>query len=483
MNYMPGDSNIRRWYFAAFFFLGSLIFYVWQVFFSETGYNDGDSVTHYFISRHAFEHPILFLHLWGKPFFTLISSLFAVWGFNGIQLFNVICGSISAWLVFRSCIRLRIPHPLAGAVFALWTPVFYYNLPTGLTEIFFALVLISSIYLVLCRKYVAACLLISFLPFCRSEGYLILPLFAVFLIFIRKYRLLPLLFAGIILYSVAGLVVYNDILWLIKQNPYTGEEKYGNGSLFHFVEHADKITGILLLGCFVFALYIGLFYINKKLKAGKIEEKDLIEGLLVYGSFVIYFIAHSIFWWQGIFGSMGMTRVIAGVIPVFAIGSLRGLTFFTGMLESRYQYAGQMAIFLICVYVIINPVMLFGAQEHLDPRLKTVKEACEFLQKSKVKPGQVFYSHPFSVISMDIDPYEGKQSHELMWVPKNLITEIVGKHNYIVWDSQFGPVESTTPLELLQDSTRFEFIRNFEPSEEIRIFNGEKFEVKIFKVK
>ena len=50
-----------------------------------------------------------------------------------------------------------------------------------------------------------------------------------------------------------------------------------------------------------------------------------VEILLIYGPFFTYFIAHSIFWWKGLFGSLGLERSIAGVLPLAGIIGGRGL--------------------------------------------------------------------------------------------------------------------------------------------------------------
>src|SRR4051794_15982578 len=71
------------------------------------GYGDGDSITHFSISKSALHHPILFLHLWGKPFFILLTTWFAQAGFKGIQLFNVFCGAVATWIGYLIAIKLN----------------------------------------------------------------------------------------------------------------------------------------------------------------------------------------------------------------------------------------------------------------------------------------------------------------------------------------------------------------------------------------
>ena len=51
----------------------------------------GDGIQHYQIARYAWQHHELFLHSWGKPLFTLLSSPFAQLGIWGMTIFNALC--------------------------------------------------------------------------------------------------------------------------------------------------------------------------------------------------------------------------------------------------------------------------------------------------------------------------------------------------------------------------------------------------------
>ena len=64
---------------------------------SEALLEGGDSIQHYQIARHSWQHPDLLLHHWGKPLFTLFASPFAQLGHWGVSLFNAVCLLITAW--------------------------------------------------------------------------------------------------------------------------------------------------------------------------------------------------------------------------------------------------------------------------------------------------------------------------------------------------------------------------------------------------
>ena len=75
-----------------------VIGYTILVFLSEGTIGGADDITHYRYSRYAYQNPYFFLHHWGKPFFTAVSSPFAQFGYNGIRIFNVLAGAAAAYL-------------------------------------------------------------------------------------------------------------------------------------------------------------------------------------------------------------------------------------------------------------------------------------------------------------------------------------------------------------------------------------------------
>jgi len=94
----------------------------------------GDSVMHYFYARYAPQDPLLYLHHWAKPFFTLLASPFAQFGFGGIKLFNGIAGLFSAWFAFCISKKLKIKHSWLAIVFVLFAPAYFVKLFSGYTE-------------------------------------------------------------------------------------------------------------------------------------------------------------------------------------------------------------------------------------------------------------------------------------------------------------------------------------------------------------
>jgi ABC-type cobalt transport system substrate-binding protein len=86
---------------------------------TEGSYGGADSFQHYLISRYSWKHPHLLLDHWGKPLFTLLSSLFSQFGFYGIQCFNILIGMITAWLTYKVLEHLNVKLAPFAVIFVV----------------------------------------------------------------------------------------------------------------------------------------------------------------------------------------------------------------------------------------------------------------------------------------------------------------------------------------------------------------------------
>ena len=124
---------------------------------------------------------------------------------------------------------------LASSIFLL-IPYNLLVIFSGLTEPLFALMISLGISLTIRKKIALAAVVVSFLPFVRSEGLIYLGVFASYLIIDKKWKYLPLLIIGHAVYGISGLIYYDTILWPFTRIPYVGKENYGSGKPSHFIK-------------------------------------------------------------------------------------------------------------------------------------------------------------------------------------------------------------------------------------------------------
>jgi len=456
----------------------ALVIFVHYSHFKEAGLNDGDSITHYYISRYSWHYAHLFLDNWGKPFFILISSPFAQFGYGGIQFFNILCAVFSSWFCYRIAEKLGIKWAAAAPVFLIFTPVYLETVPSGLTEILFGFVFIWSIYLLIENKFITASFLISFLPFCRTEGILIIPIFGCFMLLKRKLIPIPFLLSGFIIYSCIGYFYYGDFLWIMHTNPYKSSSVYGHGNLGFFFQSRSQIFSDYLSALFAIGSAYIIYRMVLSIKKLEFASFQVLEFLVIFGSVIVYFTAHSIFWYKGLFGSAGMLRVMAAIAPAFALISLRGFDFIISLFNKIKWLQYGIGICLLGV-IVIQAVP--RVPQYLYEGKRAVRDACNWIKENHLDTCKIYYSEPFTKMCLSLDPYDTVKSKELMFVDRSSVGSDMQPKSIIIWEPGLGPREDGIPLEKLMDSTRFLFLKKFEAPNDMA--GDQKYAVYVFERK
>jgi Gpi18-like mannosyltransferase len=180
-------------------------------YFEGTG-GGGDSVFHFQYARFAGQHPENFFNHWAKPLYTIFAFPFAQFAFIGIKVFNVIMSLVSAYFTYQILLHLKTPNAQFIAVILFSITLFVNVTISGLTEPFSAALLMVSIYFLVINKTVLGLSIISFLPFIRSEGLIILGVIFIYLIATKKLKWSPWLIFGHAVMSVIGSFYYHDLL-------------------------------------------------------------------------------------------------------------------------------------------------------------------------------------------------------------------------------------------------------------------------------
>jgi hypothetical protein len=458
------------------FFAGYILLQFFLLLFSDSPYGFGgaDNIAHFQIARYSFKYPELFLDLWGKPVYTALSAPFAQFGYGAAKAFNLVVSVLTLLLSARIAQKIFPGSSLFVVVFIAFSPVYFLLTVSCLTEILFAFVLAGAVFLFVNKRYLLAALVISFLPLVRSEGLVILPVFAVALFLTKTYRAIPFLLFGTVFYSIIGYFVFDDIFWLINKLPYSlGESLYGSGSLFHFVKHSPSIFGIPLLVLIVFGLIVWVIGI---LKNFSLRNSDTILFILIAGSWIAYFAAHSYVWWQGTGGSLGLTRVMAGIVPLAAFTAMKGFEFVSRKIKNKKAVYG-----LFAFLALLQVILLFTRHNLMlkaDPTEQLIKKSAEYIRFNEEEK-KVFYFNPLVVHYLELDPYDTRQCN--WWVAdKQQPSNSMDWDDLLVWDAHFGPNEGGVQLENIENDPYLKRIKAFYPLEKITVLGGYDYSVQIF---
>jgi hypothetical protein len=440
-----------------------------------------DSYNHYLIARNTWNHPHLFLDQWGKPLYNILASPFAQFGLHGIALFNIICLIWSSFLAYFIAKKIVPQFAFFAFIISIFSPVFLDITISGLTEPLCALWVTYSIYLLVVERYSRAALFAGFLPFARSEGFIILGIILLFLLIKREFRSSLYLAFGSIFFNSLGWLIEKEPFWIITKNPYinfamTGRNVCGSGNLSHFLYAGHytfgQVTCVLLLG----AAALLAWHVYKK------GIKPNLDLLLVFAVFASYFLAHVLLWWLGMMGSCGYIRVMAVVSPMVAI-----LAAFTVTLMSRFilnstlpfkQLINQLFISLLVINAIYVPYRYYAYKYPLTisaEQEQYVKAAAWYREQDFEERTKVVLYPYFSILA-DLDPYDKTQLLEF-WESS---FEFTKKGDILFWDSHFGPHECSTPLATLENNPKWKKIHSILPTQKIPTVNNAAFEIHIF---
>ena len=426
-------------------------------FLTQGTYDSGDSIKHYLFAHYAWQHPLNLLDSWAKPLFTLLASGPAQAGFIGMKLFQCGVVALSAWCAYVVARALRLPLPELAILFAYAAPDYFIIQFSGLTEPLFGLVLVGAVALAMTNRPAWSAALISWLPFVRSEGFILIGIWAVYLAWRRQWRCLPLLLLGYAVYSAVGAVVLGEPGWVFARNPYATVSVYGHGDWDHFLISLPGLLGWVLTGL---AALGGARMVRDCFRPARRHEPLFsAELLLVYGSITVFVLAHTIFWARGLFNSFGLTRVLAVTAPLFAVVALNGLSWLAELGQSaqarrRIRLAGVVAV---VAFLFTGARNAFRWQRDFGRAAdqQVADNAAAWIRQTYGPASRpIAYEYPYVSVATHNDSFD-PQAHPVLiqnWAPH---LEGLPVGTLLVWDDWFSRTEGRVPLAQLRTDARF----------------------------
>jgi hypothetical protein len=399
----------------------------------------GDNYWHYYFSRYAYKFPEFFLHHWGKPLFILLSCPFAQFGFYGINVFNIVCGLLSAWITYRFCKELGLNSPWLAIIITLCTPVYFLILQSAMTEPLFSLVFIYTAYLLYKEKYAWGAIIASSVLFSRSEGMFVILVYAVYLLLMRKWKYVPLLGVTFLLYSIIGYFSGHNFFWYFTENPYAEISGYGHGTWDHFFLRYRIIWG--RPGCITFVVgflvLAFLIFRNREYNIFKPLQKNMKVLLLVFFPVLIFSVFHIYAWAEGKYASAGLERVFSCVVPGMTIISMYSVSLLN---TQRFHFAVRAVFTIAFLYVFIPETNSFTKYPLVARGPEKVnREAARWFLGER-KPGKiVYYAHPAILLFCNYDPFDRAINRECHNVTHDCNFN-PAEPFYYFWDSAFSEI-------------------------------------------
>ncbi len=468
---VPGTSSVAWWWIL----LGAVGVVVRTL--SSGIIESGDGVHHFEIAANSWDHPELFLNKWGKPLFTLLASPFAQLGLWGMTLFNALCFIGTCWAADGILKRAGIAARWLFPPVLLLVPVYGTMVLGGMTEVLFGLLTILAIRAAFEDRPVLFALIVSLMPFSRPEYVGFLPFALLWVLYGRAWHALPVFLAGHLIYALFAFLVLNDPLSAFHDDPYTGaQDIYGSGRMDHFITNTDVIYGPLWVA---FLIAIGVAGTTWRWPRSTPYNGWLLTWLAVLPAIAIVLV-HSVLWWQGLKGSLGLIRVLATTAPMLAL-----FTCYTIVRACRIAF--RLPQFHIMLSVLAGLLYLSAAAatflEHRplpvepDEQHMFINSVSDRINLIREENTRVIYHSPYIGHRIGVDPYSPSS---VASIDQNRPDLGLNEGDLVVWDAHFSPNEGHTSLEWLLQHPALRFVERHEAPMPMIVLGGRQFEIFVF---
>lgn len=450
---------------------------IWLVVFAAVSaalvllYHDADqqdSGYHFLFARWAHRHPRYLVGVWARPLFTLLYFPFAQFGYAAAKFFTVIISLATAWQTFRLARQVKFDRAELAIPLLFLQPSFFLLCSTVLTETLFALVFVIALRLHLSGRIRTGMIVASLLILVRPEGFFIGVLWGIWVLFgvppsggkfgvppsgrefgvppstgefgvppsggrgwfTNRFRLkaglqTTLLATGMILWWLAAYLITGDPLWIVHDWPSDWRpdgKANGTGPVWRYVVLLPLIVGPLLIAPFI----AGLWRLVKRRELGS-----------VVSAFLVLFIAHSLMFWRGWFGSAGYARYFVCVSPAIALITLAG---WNDLAERRAGFFGparrSFAAIALAASFLISVYYVDGWKYTRDAR--AVDEMREWFRAHERPVARLICSQAYMWIVFDRD--QGEQPAFTTDSEHNLalVRQSPGR-TLVFWDEETGP--------------------------------------------
>lgn len=467
----------------------SLVIVCYVSLFSSVHYEGSESIFHYFHSAAIYRHPEVIVNHWGKPLFIVLSSPFTFFGEKGVMIFNSLVMILSAYFSFLIGKKLGFKFAFPLAVLVIFSPIYFRFSQSALTEPLFGLVAVISAYLFLIKKYNWAALFVSFIIFSRSEGMMFIPIYMVAFLIQRKYLPIFLLSVGFVVFGFIGLSVDKSFFWYYWDYPYhnSAVDIYGTGPFWNYFIHHKNITGIpfsyLIASSFIFIALKFLFQIRFVF-----QHKNLVfVGLIVFPA-CIYIFGHSYLWYAGKSASIGLHRIVGGVIPLLALIAMYGLNAFN-QLFNRFKYSQSIQIGLLGLFCSLMVQDTFKNANSLilvepEPKELLIMESIEWLRNQHLQNRKMYVYQAHYIAAFGGDHFDRANSKVVEKLHNRKHPEEEMKSgDILIWDGQNSPNEGGIYINDLDSNEFLVPLATFSPQVPYTVFGGGYYFIKIFERK
>ena len=208
-------------------------------------------------------------------------------------------------------------------------------------------------------------------------------------------------------------------------------------------------------------------------------DKTFYFLLLVTGSFLTFFAAHSFAWWKGLGNSMGLIRVMGSVTPLAALTAMAGVSMFFEIEKKQWATTISVLMTIAFAFFINDSIKREKKFFQPDPAHALLNEAATYIINQDLVRHKIVYYDPYLAYKLQLDPKAPAKSRERLFTGKNFI-EREPDSTIIIWDAHFGPNEGKMPLEKLRKEQTLKVLHVFKPDKPTQTLGGYEYQIVIF---
>jgi hypothetical protein len=405
---------------------------------------------HYINLRESSQRPYYALIPWARPGYVSLMILPAMLGITAARVWAACFTVALVWQTMKLADDLRLPRATLAGMLLIAQPLVFQFASDTMTEIPMTLGTLVAIRLWLHGRPRASLALVGFLPLVRPEGAFFALAWGLMALatpalgsILRRFAWSLVLGHGMLLWVLACWVLtpQRDPLYFLHtwSWPVDSTPIYGRGSLWHHVRLWPYYTGPVLLGLFL----VGL--------APAIRHPRMALPLVV---FAIVFGVHSILWWQGWMGALGLMRIQACAAFTVALICLFGWNRIADAMRRHWRpltvrvaTAGTWLALLLTpiVYYVLNPEAWYFVNQ---------QRAVAFVKQNDLlgPAPAIFFSDLLAVADADAWQVERNRIHSNPdhVEQRRVMEEVIPVGAVGIWDNQRGEVWHGVSIEQLR---------------------------------
>jgi hypothetical protein len=288
----------------------------WTLWWPYTG--DGDSALHYLSLRQIRWDVAQALTAWARPAFVALFALPALFGVFPARAAAALLTVVLVWQTARMADDLRLPNATLAGFFLIAQPLVFALGSDTMTELPTALAVAVAIRLWWAGRWAPACVVVSFVPLFRPEGFFLVPLWAAMVLattaigsLATRLRVAAALGVGAVAWMVACTMVARNPIFFVTSWPWSAAV---NAAKFQAQPlWSQLVTWPYYCGhALVFLFVLGVPFALRPAMALPWLWWTLVIGI------------HSVLTWLNRFEAYGLMRIHAASAPTTALVCLYG---------------------------------------------------------------------------------------------------------------------------------------------------------------